>query len=170
MSFLQGLAGPLAGGLGGAISPASGLGMAGGPMSGLGALGSLFGKGGGGGYNPLLGILGSALFGGKGGGEGGSSEGSSPAPAQPAPAAPPAPTANAAATGLGRLIGVDPGKISAIAKSVGEGMNQVAAGGGAQPGYAAPQPALPTVNNHMQLLDPKILQALIAHFSGGQRP
>lgn len=150
MSFLKGLGGAL-----GTISP--GLGM----MTGKGLGGALGGAIGGGGWNPITGLLGSLLGGGKGGGDEGGST--------PAPAAPPAPTANAAATGLGRLIGVDAGKISSIADSVGKGMNMIAAGGGAQGGYAAPeQPALPAVNNHMQLLDPKILQALIAHFRGQQ--
>lgn len=87
--------------------------------------------------------------------------------ASPTPAAPAAPPANAAASGLGRMIGVDPSRISSIADSVGKGMNMIAAGGGAQGGYA-PAPELPAVNNHMQLMDPKILQALVAHF-GGQR-
>ncbi len=158
MSFLAGLGGPLAGALGGAISPASGLGMAGGPLSGLGALSGLMGKGGGE-YNPLLGILGSALFGGKG--DGGGEGGSSPAPV----AAPVAPPPNAAASGLGKLIGADPARISSIATSLGRGANQIAEAGGAQGGYTAPE--LPAVNNHMQLLDPKILQALVRHFSGG---
>lgn len=142
MSFL---AGPLAGALGGAISPASGLGMAGGPLSGIGALSALFGKGG------------SAA---------GDAAAAAVAPTQTAPAAP---QANAAATGLGKLIGVDPGKISSIADSVGKGMNMIAQGGGAQGGYAAPeQPALPDVKNHMQLLDPAVLRALVQYF-GGQR-
>lgn len=144
MSFLKGLGGPLAGGLGGAITPLSGLGQIGGPMSGIGLLSRLFGKG-----------------------DGGEGE-SSPQPA--APAAPAAPQPNAAASGLGRLIGADPARISSIADSVGKGMNMIAQGGGAQGGYAAPEQApLPAVNNHMQLLDPKILQALVQHFSGGGR-
>jgi hypothetical protein len=33
------------------------------------------------------------------------------------------------------------------------------------PGYQAPE--LPAVTNHMQLLDPAILQAIIQHFQGG---
>ena len=141
MSFLKGLAGPLAGGLGGAITPASGLGMVGGPMSGLGAL--------------------KALFGGKG------KDGSAPPPVQdviPTPAAPPP---NAAASGLGRLIGADPARISSIAGNIGRGMNQIASAGGAQEGYAAPE--LPAVNNHMQLLDPKVLQALVQYFGQGRQ-
>ncbi len=130
MSFLAGLGGPLAGALGGAISPASGLGMAGGPLSGIGMLSKLFGGGG-----------------------GGESEAAKP---------------NAAASGLGKLIGVDPEKISSIANSIGGGMNQIAQAGGAQGGYAAPPQVqqAPAVNNHMQLLDPNILQALVRHFSG----
>jgi len=137
MSFLKGLGGPLAGGLGGAITPLSGLGQIGGPMSGIGLLGMLLGKG-------------------KGG--------DSPAPQPAAPAVPPP---NAAATGLGRMIGVDGAKISSIADSVGKGMNMIAQGGGAQAGYQ-PAPELPAVNNHLQLMDPKILQALTQYF-GGQR-
>lgn len=144
MSFLKGLGGPLAGGLGGAITPASGLGMAGGPMSGLGLL--------------------EMLFGGKD--KGGGGESATP-PAVAAPTAPAAPPANAAATGLGRLIGADPARISSIARSVGGGMNQIAAAGGAQEGYAAPE--LPAVNNHMQLMDPKILQALVQYFRPSAR-
>jgi hypothetical protein len=73
--------------------------------------------------------------------------------------------ANAAASGLGHLIGVDPSRISSIAGTIGKGMNGIAAGGGASPGYA--DPGLPDVNNHMQLLDPAILQAIIQHFQGG---
>ncbi len=75
--------------------------------------------------------------------------------------------ANWAASGLGKLIGVDPAKISSIANSIGGGMNQIAQGGGAAPSYAAPELPAPAVNNHMQLLDPRILQALVQHFSGG---
>lgn len=132
MSFLAGLGGPLAGALGGAITPASGLGMAGGPMSGLGALAALFGKGGGNGAAQ---------------------------PAQPQP--------NAAATGLGKLIGVDAAKISSIADSIGKGMNQIAAAGGVNQGYAAPE--LPRPNNHLQLLDSNTLQALLRAFGGANR-
>lgn len=140
MSFLSGLGGGLASGLGGAAG---------------GGLGALMGKGGGS-YNPLLGILGSQLFGGGGGESGGE------AAAQPEAAKP-----NVAATGLGKLLGVDGAKISSIANSIGGGMNQIAQAGGAQGGYAAPpQTQMPAVNNHMQLLDPKILQELVRHFSG----
>lgn len=82
-----------------------------------------------------------------------------PAPAVAAP--------NAAATGLGRLINVSPERISKIAGGVGQGANQIAGAGGAQGGYEAPQmPQLPAVNNHMQLLNPEILQQLMRHFSG----
>lgn len=133
MSFLAGLGGPLAGALGGAITPVSGLGMAGGPLSGLGALGALFGKGGGGGE----------------------------AAATPQP--------NAAATGLGKLIGVDAAKISSIADSIGKGMNQIAQGGGASAGYAAPEIPAARPANHLQLLDPSIIQALLRQFGGAAR-
>lgn len=149
MSFLKGLGGAL-----GTISP--GLGM----MTGKGLGGEIAG----GGYNPLLGLLGSALFGGKKDG----GESSSPVAAEPAQPAAPAP--NAAASGLGKLIGVDGAKISSIADSVGKGMNMIAQGGGARGGYVAPQQSpLPQVNNYMQLMDPKVLQALVQYFGGGNR-
>lgn len=125
----------------------------GGPLAGAlgGAINPTSGLGMAGGPMSGLGAL-SALFGNKGGG-------GSPAPTAPQP--------NAAATGLGKLIGVDGAKISSIADSVGKGMNMIAQGGGAQAGYAAPEaPQLPAVNNHMQLLDPKILQELVRYFSG----
>lgn len=70
--------------------------------------------------------------------------------------------ANPMATGLGRLIGADPSRVSTIADRIGTGMNMIAAGGGATAGYdgsAAPQP-----NNYLQLLDPSVLQALVARF------
>lgn len=140
MSFLSnlggGLGGMLSGGAGGAITPLSGLGQVGGPLSGIGLLKSLFGGGGG------------------GGGEGA------------APAAVEDPKANAAAMGLGKLIGVDPGKISSIADSVGKGMNMIAQGGGAAGGYAAPELPQAAPANHLQLLDDNVLRALLQRFSG----
>lgn len=146
MSFLNGLGGGLggmlSGGLGGAITPLSGLGQIGGPLSGIGLLKSLFGGGGGG-----------------GGGDGESA----------APAAAEAPKANAAAMGLGKLIGVDPGKISSIADSVGKGMNMIAQGGGAAGGYAAPELPQARPVNHLQLLDDNVLRALLQRFGGGIR-
>lgn len=100
---------------------------------------------------PLGGITGMLLAGGGGGDKG--------AAATPQP--------NAAATGLGKLLGVDPGRISSIADSVGKGMNQIAQGGGAAGGYAAPQLPDAPVQNHLQLLDPTVIQALIQRFGGG---
>lgn len=72
-----------------------------------------------------------------------------------------APAANPMASGLGRLFGTDGGHVSDIAARIGTGANQIAAAGGAQPGYAAPEPQ---VNNHLQTLDPEVLRALIQHF------
>lgn len=69
---------------------------------------------------------------------------------------------NIAAQGLGHLIGVDPSRVASLASSIGKGMNQVAAAGGA--GSEAP-PLAP--QNHLQLLDPAVLQALIQRFGGG---
>lgn len=69
--------------------------------------------------------------------------------------------ANPMANGLGRLFGTDGGHVGEIAKRIGTGANQIAAAGGAQPGYAAPEPQ---VNNHLQALDPEVLRALIQHF------
>jgi hypothetical protein len=101
--------------------------------------------------SPALGL--SGLFGHHGGGD----DKSAAEPAAPAP--------NGAATGLGHLLGVDPSRISSIAGGVGKAANQIATAGGAQGGYAAPE--MPAINNHMQMLDPAVLRALIAHFSGG---
>lgn len=73
------------------------------------------------------------------------------------------PQANAAATGLGHLFGADPSRISEIAGRIGKGMNAVATAGGATPGYQAE--AAP-VDNHLQLLDPAMLQRIIQQFGG----
>lgn len=108
-----------------------------------------------------LGLVGLLGLGGKGGGGGGGET------AAAAPVAPADPQANAAAMGLGKLIGVDPGKISSIADSVGKGMNMIAQGGGAPASYQTPE--LPAVNNHLQLLDNNTLQALLRQFLGGNR-
>lgn len=80
--------------------------------------------------------------------------------------------ANGAASGLGRLIGTDPSRISSIADRIGTGMNGIAAAGGAAPGYGAPahpaqQQAGGEPNNYMQLLDPNVMRAIIAKFGGG---
>lgn len=84
------------------------------------------------------------------------------------PVAAAVPQANAAATGLGKLIGVDGAKISSIADSIGKGMNQIAAAGGAGQGYAAPELPSAPVQNHMQLLDPAIIRALLQQFGGAR--
>jgi hypothetical protein len=77
---------------------------------------------------------------------------------------------NPLATGLGRLFGTDGSRVSEIAGRIGGGMNQIASAGGAAPGYAAPQAPqgqeLP--NNHLQMLDPNVLRALIQRFGGRQ--
>lgn len=77
--------------------------------------------------------------------------------------------ANAAASGLGQMVGADPSRISQIAGQIGRGMNGIAAAGGAAPGYAtdpSTQPSAAPVDNHMQLLDPNIIQQLIQRFGG----
>lgn len=66
---------------------------------------------------------------------------------------------NAAASGLGHLFGADPSRVSSIADRIGTGMNQIAAAGGAMPGYQGPQ-----VNNVMQMLDTNTLQGILDHF------
>jgi hypothetical protein len=77
--------------------------------------------------------------------------------------------ANPAAAGVGNLFGTDGAHISSIADRIGTGMNQIATAGGAQPGYAAQanpttaQPAAPPPN-HLQMLDPSVLQSLIQQF------
>lgn len=75
-----------------------------------------------------------------------------------------------AASGLGHLIGADPSRISRIAGGIGNAANGIAAAGGASPGYAAPQQtAPPEIANHMQLLDPATLQAVLQHFRPAAR-
>lgn len=103
------------------------------------------------------------------------------------PASPP----NAAASGLrGPDSDAEINRIRALVDRVGLGANQIATAGGAQPGYtsrgldsdaearlAALRGSLPgreinsnaEINNHMQLLDPNVLQALIQRFGGQQR-
>lgn len=136
MSFLKGNVGDILG----TISP---------------GLGALTGKGLGAGMMPMISPLGALLGLGKSGGGGDGAE-------QPAP-----PPPNGAARGLGNLIGVDPARISSIAGDVGRASNSIAQSGGAAGGYAAPElPDVSNVRNHLQLLDPSTLQALIRHFSG----
>jgi hypothetical protein len=74
-------------------------------------------------------------------------------------------SAGPAASGLGHLIGVDPGRVASIAGNIGKGMNQIATAGGASPAYQ--DPGVPAVQNHFQLLDDNVLRAIIDHFSGG---
>lgn len=81
--------------------------------------------------------------------------------------------ANGAASGLGKLIDVNPQRISSIADRIGTGMNGIAAAGGAAAGYGTPQqPAAPQqapgVDNHLQMLDPAVLQSIIQQF--GPKP
>jgi len=64
------------------------------------------------------------------------------------------------AGGLARLLGTDGSRVSSITDRIGMGMNQVASAGGAHPGYAARQ-QLP---NHLQMLNPEALQAIIQRF------
>jgi hypothetical protein len=71
-----------------------------------------------------------------------------------------APT-NPLANGVGRLFGTDGAHVSALADRIGLGMNQIAAAGGAQPGYAAQQQP---VNNHLQMLDQDMLREILQRF------
>lgn len=64
----------------------------------------------------------------------------------------------AGGTGLGSSLGFNPGDV----KAFGTAMNGIASAGGATPGYASQQ--APDVNNHLQLLDPDVLKAIIAKF------
>lgn len=78
---------------------------------------------------------------------------------------------NAAAGGLGKLIDVQPDRISSFADRIGKGMNSIAEAGGAPAGYAPPATGAPAgtdpgINNHMQLLDPEVLRGIIARFGG----
>lgn len=65
-------------------------------------------------------------------------------------------------TGLGSSLGFNPGDVRAF----GTAMNGIASAGGAAPGYASQQ--APDVNNHLQLLDPAVLKAIIAKFAPPQ--
>lgn len=86
------------------------------------------------------------------------------------PAPMPAPQTNPLANGVGRLFGTDGAHVSDIASRIGTGANQIAAAGGAQPGYAGaapgqqapPQEGMP--NNHLQMLDGDVLRAILARF------
>ena len=80
---------------------------------------------------------------------------------------------NPMANGLGRVFGTSGSHISDIASRIGTGANQIAVGGGAQPGYAGPAPGqIPQTseapqempNNHMQMLDQDVLRAIIQRF------
>lgn len=88
-----------------------------------------------------------------------------------APGAVPVQQANPMANGLGHLFGTDGAHVSDIASRIGTGANQIAIGGGAQPGYAGPAPvaqqAAPATddpNNHLQMLDQDVLRAVLARF------
>lgn len=91
-------------------------------------------------------------------------------------AAPAAAAVNPMAGGLAKLLGTDGANVTGIADKIGGGMNQIAAAGGAQPGYQAPPvggvqpgPMQPDPNNHLQLLDDDVLQGLIARFRPSAR-
>lgn len=79
------------------------------------------------------------------------------------------------AAGLGHMIGAEPSRVSQVADRIGNGMNMIAAAGGAQPGYVKPvrsvMPAQPVgapegaaPDNHLQMLDTEVLRNLIARF------
>lgn len=84
------------------------------------------------------------------------------------------------ATGLanaaGKLFGTSGSRISEIAGRIGSGANQIAAAGGAQPGYqAAPEAPQAAPVNYLQMLDPAALQSIIQQFGpkqpqGGRMP
>lgn len=77
---------------------------------------------------------------------------------------------NPLAAGLGKLIGSGAPQVQNVADRIGMGANQIAAAGGAQPGYAPPPAAMQgDPNNHLQLLDPQVLHALIQKFSNPTR-
>lgn len=88
---------------------------------------------------------------------------SSLGPAAPAASA----TSNPLASGLANMLGTTSDHISDIAGRIGQGMNSIAKAGGASEGYN-PAPAMP-MQNHLQMLDPGTIQAIIAKF-GGARP
>ncbi len=87
--------------------------------------------------------------------------------------------ANPMANGLGSVLGTSGSNVSSIADRIGMGANQIAQAGGAEAGYAPPpvgmakhpstgdMPADP--NNHLQLLDPAVLHALVQKFSSPAR-
>lgn len=65
----------------------------------------------------------------------------------------------------------EPEKASFVSR-LGNGMNQIAAAGGAQPGYSEipgpTGPEVPRPANHLQLLDNDVLQSLLKQFQPAQ--
>jgi hypothetical protein len=152
MSFLKGI------GLGdvlGTISP---------------GLGAITGKGLGADLLPMLSPLMGMLTGHHDGGHEGGAGPIDPGMSSPAAQSGPAP--NFAASGLGHALGVDPSRVASIAGTVGKRGEPNRSGRRCAGGLSKPRlqgAALPAVNNHLQMLDPQVLRALIQHFSG-QRP
>lgn len=70
---------------------------------------------------------------------------------------------SALSSGFGYMIGADPSRVSMIADRIGKAANGIAAGGGASAGYDG-SAAAPQIDNHLQMLDPNILQSIIARF------
>ena len=62
-------------------------------------------------------------------------------------------------------LGSRPSHDNSVADSIGKAANVVAQAGGAGPGYQT-APAVP-VQNHLQNLDPAVIQQLINSFGGG---
>lgn len=67
------------------------------------------------------------------------------------------------AGGVGHLFGTDGAHVSSLADRIGKGANMIASGGGATAGYDG-SAAAPQIDNHLQMLDPNILQSIIARF------
>lgn len=65
-------------------------------------------------------------------------------------------------TGLGASLGLNPTSL----QTLGTAMNGIASVGGASPGYAGQQ-GDPGLNNHLQMLDPEVLRAILAKFHSG---
>jgi hypothetical protein len=70
---------------------------------------------------------------------------------------------NSISSGFGHMIGADPSRVSMIADRIGKAANGIAAGGGAESGYDG-SAAAPQIDNHLQMLDPNVLQSIIARF------
>lgn len=70
---------------------------------------------------------------------------------------------SAISSGFGHMIGADPSRVSMIADRIGKAANGIATSTGVSADYNGSARA-PQIDNHLQMLDPNILQSIIARF------